>query len=71
MKDFLFSNIKYILLFRDQERMTGLAYIKTCLSLCYFHQLPDFFTKHIFNESFLEKLDVELTNCYYKVRFHQ
>lgn len=53
---------------RDQERMSGLSYLQACLSLCFFHKLPQFFVKQIFNVEFLEKLDIELANCYFKVK---
>lgn len=47
--------------------MNGLTYLQASLALCYFHRLPQSFIKHIFNVSFLEKLDSELAACYAKV----
>ncbi|KAJ8944787.1 hypothetical protein NQ318_003655, partial [Aromia moschata] len=52
---------------KDQERLSGLAFLQSALSLCYFHKLPSSFVKHIFNVEFMEKLDEELANCYSKV----
>ncbi|KAF5301434.1 hypothetical protein FQA39_LY02163 [Lamprigera yunnana] len=54
------------IIIRDRERMTGLSYIQAALSLCFFHTLPNSFIQHIFNVNFLEKLDTELSNCYFK-----
>ncbi|KAI4462510.1 fast leu-rich domain-containing [Holotrichia oblita] len=51
---------------RDQERMSGLSYLQASLSLCFYHRLPQSFIKQTFNVEFLEKLDVELANCYFK-----
>lgn len=55
------------IMLRDQERLSGLSYLQSCLALCFFQKLPDSFIKQVFNVYFLEKLDAELANCYYKV----
>lgn len=55
------------ILIRDQERLSGLSYLQTCLALCFFQKLPASFIKQIFNVYFLERLDTELAHCYYKV----
>ncbi|KRT80882.1 hypothetical protein AMK59_5198 [Oryctes borbonicus] len=51
---------------RDQQRLSGLSYLQGCLALCFFNTLPQSFIKQIFNVEFLEKIDVELANCYFK-----
>lgn len=47
--------------------MSGLGFLQATLSLCYFNQMPKSFVKQIFNVEFLDKLDIELASCYYKV----
>ncbi|GJQ65226.1 hypothetical protein Trydic_g7358 [Trypoxylus dichotomus] len=54
------------IILRDQQRMSGLSYLQACLALCFFNTLPQSFIQQIFNVEFLEKLDVELANCYFK-----
>ncbi|KAF7283270.1 hypothetical protein GWI33_001040 [Rhynchophorus ferrugineus] len=51
---------------RDQERLSTLAYLQTALSLSYFNRIPNSFVKQIFNVEFLDKLDIELTNSYFR-----
>ncbi|KAL1506693.1 hypothetical protein ABEB36_006009 [Hypothenemus hampei] len=55
------------ILIRDQERMSGLAFIQAALALSFFNRLPKSLIRQIFNVEFLEKLDVELANCYFKI----
>lgn len=54
-------------IFSDQERISGLSYIQVAIALCFFNKLSKSFIKHIFNTQFLEKLDSELNNCYFRV----
>nr|XP_022900923.1 FAST kinase domain-containing protein 1, mitochondrial isoform X1 [Onthophagus taurus] len=56
-------------LIRDQERLGGLSYLQACLALAFFNALPQSFIKQIFNEQFLEKIDIELETCYFKSNF--
>lgn len=60
--------MQYFVHFRDQERLSGLAFLQSALSLSYFNKLPSSFVKQIFNVEFMEKLDSELDNCYSKVK---
>lgn len=55
--------------FRDKERFSGLAFLQSALSLCYYHKLPETLVQHIFTVNFLEKLDEELSHCYARVRY--
>ncbi|KAJ8982983.1 hypothetical protein NQ317_001423 [Molorchus minor] len=59
------------IIIRDQERLSGLAFIQSAFSLCYFNKLPSSFIKNIFNVEFLDKLDIELDNCYSKDKYPQ
>ncbi|ENN83497.1 hypothetical protein YQE_00144, partial [Dendroctonus ponderosae] len=54
---------------RDQDRMSGLSFLQGALSLCFFQQMPKSFVKQIFNVEFLDKLDVELANCYFRDKY--
>ncbi|KAJ8931919.1 hypothetical protein NQ314_015117 [Rhamnusium bicolor] len=66
-----FFDVVTDIIIRDRERLSGLAFIQSALSLCFFNKLPSSFIKQIFNVEFLEKLDVELANCYSKDKYPQ
>ncbi|XP_066245692.1 FAST kinase domain-containing protein 1, mitochondrial [Euwallacea similis] len=66
-KEFFQTVIDIII--RDQERMSGLGFLQAALSLCFFNQMPKSFVKQIFNVEFLDKLDMELANCYFRDRY--
>ncbi|KAB0797302.1 hypothetical protein PPYR_08296 [Photinus pyralis] len=66
--DLLFDIIADIII-RDQERLSGLSYIHAAMALCFFHKLPTSWIKQIFNVNFLEKLDFELSMCYFKDKY--
>ncbi|KAJ8922494.1 hypothetical protein NQ315_007522 [Exocentrus adspersus] len=68
--DKFFEDVIDVIL-RDQERLSGLSFLQSALSLCYFNKLPSSFIKQIFNVEFMEKLDSELENCYSKDRYPQ
>lgn len=62
-----FFEVSTNIIIRDLERLSGLTFLNSALSLCYFNHLPSSFIKAIFNVEFMEKLDSELANCYAKV----
>ncbi|XP_018563846.1 FAST kinase domain-containing protein 1, mitochondrial [Anoplophora glabripennis] len=66
-----FFDVAVDVIIRDQERLSGLAFLQSALSLSYFNKLPSSFVKQIFNVEFLEKLDTELDNCYSKDKYPQ
>ncbi|CAH0560501.1 unnamed protein product [Brassicogethes aeneus] len=59
------------IILRDQERLSGLSFLQSALALCYFNRLPNSFIRQIFNVEFMDKLDIELANCYYKDKYPQ
>ncbi|XP_030763577.1 FAST kinase domain-containing protein 1, mitochondrial isoform X2 [Sitophilus oryzae] len=63
--DKLFPIVTDIII-RDQERASGLSFLQAALALSYFNCMPKSFVKQIFNVEFLDRLDVELRNCYFK-----
>ncbi|KAK5643072.1 hypothetical protein RI129_006917 [Pyrocoelia pectoralis] len=66
--DQLFDAIGNIII-RDQERLSGLSFIHAAIALSFFNKLPTSWIKQIFNVSFLEKLDFELSMCYFKDKY--
>ncbi|XP_056644212.1 FAST kinase domain-containing protein 1, mitochondrial isoform X2 [Diorhabda sublineata] len=59
------------IIIRDQERLSGLAFLQSALSLSFFNKLPSFLVKQIFNVEFMDRLDNELANCYSKDKYPQ
>ncbi|CAG9857060.1 unnamed protein product [Phyllotreta striolata] len=59
------------IIIRDQERLSGLAFLQSALSLSFFNKLPSFLVKQIFNVEFMDRLDNELANCYSKEKYPQ
>nr|CAH7738645.1 unnamed protein product [Callosobruchus chinensis] len=56
---------------RDQERLSGLAFLQSALALCFFNKLPSSFIKQIFTVEFMDKLDAELAGCYSRETYPQ
>ncbi|CAG9835779.1 unnamed protein product [Diabrotica balteata] len=68
--DKFFQTVTDIII-RDQERLSGLAFLQSALSLSFFNKLPSFLVKQIFNVEFMDRLDNELANCYSKEKYPQ
>ncbi|KAG5885899.1 hypothetical protein JTB14_012146 [Gonioctena quinquepunctata] len=66
-----FFHVVTDIIIRDQERLSGLAFLQSALSLCFFNKLPSFLVKQIFNVEFMDRLDNELANCYSKDKYPQ
>ncbi|GLG92696.1 Uncharacterized protein GBIM_00310, partial [Gryllus bimaculatus] len=54
------------IIFRESNRMSGLAILQASLTLCFFRFLPEEFVHLIFTFTFLERLDAEIADCYAK-----
>ncbi|XP_063233129.1 uncharacterized protein LOC134536948 isoform X2 [Bacillus rossius redtenbacheri] len=54
--------------FRDKERMSGMALLQSALALCFFRRLSLQFVYFIFTVDFMERLDQEVAQCYSKRR---
>ncbi|KAK7864333.1 hypothetical protein R5R35_009176 [Gryllus longicercus] len=54
------------IIFRESDRMSGLAILQASLTLCFFRFLPEEFVHLIFTFTFLERLDAEIADCYAK-----
>lgn len=52
---------------RDGPQMTSLSILQMCLSLNMFGHLPPNMIHHVFNLSFIDQLDEELSKCSSKV----
>ncbi|XP_060531544.1 FAST kinase domain-containing protein 1, mitochondrial [Cylas formicarius] len=66
--DDFFDTVTDIIL-RDHERSSGLALLQSTLALCFYNRVSRALVQQIFNVEFLDKLDVELANCYSRDRY--
>ncbi|PSN37677.1 hypothetical protein C0J52_05617 [Blattella germanica] len=57
------------IIYRDRERIQGLALLQAAIALCFFHQMPENLIHFIFTVHFLERLDEEVHNCYAKATY--